>query len=233
MASACVCGEYFNVDESGQLCLNPGTMGLRKIVRYTQPGTYQFRKADYPWLARIRVLVQGAGGGSGGAESDKGQLISRPGAASGGYSEALIEVGDLGDVETVVVGAGGKGGTGNNPGTAGGTSAFGGHASAGGGDAGTANMESGTDMNDSQGVGGPLAGTGDYAIGGGAGGSCIRLNGSHGLSGAGGDSQMGFGVSAAQGPAEDTGAADLAVAAAGPCQSTVLPSPAHPASPGS
>lgn len=111
MASACVCGEYFNVSDTGELCLNPGTMGLRQIVRFTQPGTYQFRKSDYPWLARVRVLVQGAGGGSAGADSDTGQLIARPGAASGGYSEALVEVADLGDVETMVVGAPGAGGS--------------------------------------------------------------------------------------------------------------------------
>lgn len=64
MASVCACGEYFNVDDTGELCLNPGTMGLRRVIVHKSPGTYQFRKADYPWLARIRVKVQGGGGGS-------------------------------------------------------------------------------------------------------------------------------------------------------------------------
>lgn len=62
-SQVCACGEYFNVDETGELCLNPGTMGLRKTIVHKTPGTYQFRKADYPWLARIRVRVQGAAAG--------------------------------------------------------------------------------------------------------------------------------------------------------------------------
>lgn len=84
MAAVCACGEYFNVDDTGELCLNPGTMGLRKVVQYGSAGTYKFTKADYPWLARVRVRVQAGGGGSAGADADPKQLISRPGGSGGG-----------------------------------------------------------------------------------------------------------------------------------------------------
>ncbi|WP_381793021.1 hypothetical protein [Streptomyces niveus] len=192
MASVCACGDYFNVSTDGELCLNPGTMGLRDIVYFTV-GAHQFRKADYPWLARVRVRVQAAGGGSGGADADTGELISRPGAAGGGYSESLLEVDELGAVESVVVGAGGIGGVGNDPGTAGGDSSFGGVVMANGGGPGTANMTSGTTMAVTNGISGPVAGTGQFVQGGGAGEGSIRLNGTSGLSGAGGDSMLGFG----------------------------------------
>lgn len=49
MAAVCACGEYFNVDDTGELCLNPGTMGLRKVVQFSTPGTFKFTKTDSPW----------------------------------------------------------------------------------------------------------------------------------------------------------------------------------------
>ncbi|MFE3118754.1 glycine-rich domain-containing protein [Streptomyces niveus] len=193
MASVCACGDYFNVSLDGELCLNPGTMGLREIMYFNTPGADQFRKSDYPWLARIRVKVQAAGGGSGGARASANELISRPGGAGGGYSESLLTVDELGAVESVVVGAGGVGGVGNDPGTAGGDSSFGGIVTALGGGPGTANMTSGTSLAVTNGISGPVAGMGQFVQGGGAGEGSFRLNGSSGLSGAGGDSMLGFG----------------------------------------
>lgn len=193
MARTCVCDEHFEVDENGILCLKGGTTGLREIIYFKTPGVHQFSKGDYPWLSRIRVRVQAAGGGSGGADSDPGEMIVRPGAAAGGYSESLIDVSMLSATETVVVGAGGAGGTGNDPGSPGGVSSFGGLVVANGGDGGSANMPSGTGLNVSNGIAGPFAGTGDFAIGGGSGEGAIRLTGSFGLSGRGGDSMLGTG----------------------------------------
>ncbi|OKI55285.1 hypothetical protein AMK17_19630 [Streptomyces sp. CB00072] len=184
MASVCACGEYFNVSAEGELCLNPGVMGLREIVYFRTPGTHQFRRGDYPSLARVRVRVQGAGGGSGGADSDPGGSIPRPGAAAGGYSENIFEVGELSAVETVVVGAGGTGGVGNNPGTDGGSSAFGGVVTAFGGGGGSANSESGTTNITANGISGAGSGAGEGAI---------RISASQGMSGRGGDSMLGFG----------------------------------------
>ncbi|MFJ1695646.1 hypothetical protein ACIOHC_10925 [Streptomyces sp. NPDC088252] len=192
MASVCACGEYFNVDETGELCLNPGTMGLRKVVQFGTPGTFKFLKADYPWLARIRVKVQAGGGGSAGAEAAAKQLIARPGGSGGGYSESVIEVGALADVESVVVGAGGAGGLGNNPGTAGGASSFGGVVTAVGGNPGGDGMVSDVTNTTSNGTSAPPAGTGQITSGGGAGEGALRMA-MRGMSGRGGDSWMGFG----------------------------------------
>ncbi|MFE7402108.1 hypothetical protein [Streptomyces sp. NPDC057557] len=192
MAAVCACGEYFNVDETGELCLNPGTVGLRKVVQYGSPGTYEFTKADYPWLARVRVRVQAGGGGSAGADADPKQLISRPGGSGGGYSESVIEVGTLAGVESVVVGEGGAGGSGNNAGSTGGTSSFGGTVTAIGGNGGGDGMTSGTSNTTSNGISAPPAGKGQITMGGGPGEGAIRM-GMRGLSGRGGDSHLGFG----------------------------------------
>jgi hypothetical protein len=193
VASVCACGEYFNVNDAGELCLNPGTMGLREILVFKEPGTYQFRKEDYPWLARIRVQVQGGGGGSAGADAANDEAITRPGGAGGGYSMSLLEADLLGDVETIAVGAGGAGGEGNNAGGAGGSSSFAGIVLANGGDGSPANMTSGTTLNTQVGVPGPGAGTGQLAYGGSAGGTAFRLSGGLGVSGGGGDSRFGYG----------------------------------------
>lgn len=194
MASVCACSDYFTVNDDGELCLIPGRQGLRQIIKFTDPGADQFEIADYPWAARIRVKVQAAGGGSAGANADTGTAVVRPGGAGGGYSEsAMIAVSALGAVETVVVGAGGSGGSGNSAGTAGGNSAFGGLVTANGGDGSPANMPSGTEPSTANGVAGPFAGVGFIALGGGAGGSAIRLNEDYGVAGSGGDSFLGTG----------------------------------------
>jgi hypothetical protein len=193
VASVCACGDYFEVNDDGELCLIPGTMGLRETVYFKEVGAHQFVKADYPWLARVRVRVQGGGGGSAGANAATGEVIARPGGAGGAYSEALINASSLGAVESVVVGAGGAGGAGNSSGGAGGTSSFGGYVTAPGGDGGTSNMTSGTAITTAQGVSAPLAGSGDIAMGGGAGGVAVRLGATNGFSGQGGESFLGHG----------------------------------------
>ncbi|MFD5788562.1 hypothetical protein ACFWH1_18310 [Streptomyces sp. NPDC127037] len=193
MASVCACGEYFVVNDEGELCLVPGTMGLRDVIAISSPGVHQFVKADYPWLSRVRVQVQAGGGGSGGADSEPGEAIFRPGGAGGGWSQALLDVSLLGAVETIVVGAGGAGGSGNQPGTAGGSSSFGGLVVANGGDGGTASMTSGTGLTTASGIPGPFGGTGELAMGGGAAEGAIRLSGTSGRSGMGGASHLGHG----------------------------------------
>lgn len=189
----CVCSDYFTVTTDGELCLKPGTMGLQKLLVFDVKGTFQFTKADYPWLARIKVQVQGAGGGSAGANAADSEALARPGGAGGGWSMSLIEVASLGAVETIVVGAGGAGGVGNATGSGGGNSSFGGSVIAPGGDGGSASMTTGSTPDAVSGVVGPTAGTGDQVSGGGNSGGAIRLSGVKALSGAGGDSQLGQG----------------------------------------
>ncbi|MFC8886154.1 hypothetical protein ACFT54_10315 [Streptomyces cinereoruber] len=193
MARVCACGEYFNVNDEGELCLNPGTMGLREILTFSAPGNYQFEKGNYPWLARVRARVQGAGGGSAGAVGDAVESVWRAGAAGGGYSESLIEEGLIGAIETIVVGDGGDGGIGNSPGLAGGSSSFGGLVTANGGGGGSASMPSGVVVTTASGTNGPPPGVGQIAIGGGSGGGAIRLADRSGIAGAGGDSHLGHG----------------------------------------
>lgn len=195
MAGACVCGEYFNVDDDGQLCLNPGTMGLREVLVFDDPGITQFAKGDYPWLARVRVKVQGGGGGSAGADADTGvgELVARPGGGGGGYSESLIDVALLGTSETIVVGAGGTAGIVNGPGGAGGASSFGGVVVANGGPGAPAAMGSGTAPETTDGIAGAAVGTGDITMGGGPGAGSLRLAAFQGLAGSGGESYLGHG----------------------------------------
>ncbi|MFB0617215.1 hypothetical protein [Streptomyces sp. AGS-58] len=190
---ACADGSYFKINANGELTMVPGSAGLRATLTYTQPGSYVFKKADYPWLARVHVRVQGAGGGTAGANAATDQCIVRPGAAGGGYSEALLEAASLGASETIVVGAGGVPGTATTSGGTGGSSSFGGFLLANGGDGGHALQTSGTALDVSSGANGPLSGKGDWKQGGGPGGPAIRLNGTNGVGGAGGASVMGHG----------------------------------------
>ncbi|MGW2779545.1 glycine-rich domain-containing protein [Streptomyces olivaceoviridis] len=202
VSRACADGQYFEINDDGELTMVPGSLVLRKILTYGQSGTFTFKKGDYPWLARVRVIVQGAGGGPAGANAASGKCVVRPGGAAGGYAESLIEASALGAAETIVVGAGGAAGTGNASGSAGGGSSFGGFAIANGGDGGTAFQNNATSLDAVSGVTGPVANRGQIASGGGAGGGAIRLSATQGLGGAGGDSRLGFGglARATEGP---------------------------------
>lgn len=189
-----LCDEYFTTDGSGDVCLIPGTMGLRQVVTYATAGTFSFTKADYPWLARVRVKVQAGGGGSAGASAAAAESIWRAGGAGGGYAEAYINVASLAAVETVTVGAGGAAGASTNgAGGTGGNSSFGTHATAVGGGGSAASMATGSTVTTATGTTGPAAGTGTWAIGGGAGEGAIRLGANVGIGGAGGSSRMGHG----------------------------------------
>jgi hypothetical protein len=72
---------------------------LREVVTYP-PGKHEFRPGNYPWLAAVRVGVQGA---QGGASSD-----GNPGAASFDFRE--IPRAELPEVVPVEVGRGGRSG---------------------------------------------------------------------------------------------------------------------------
>ncbi|MEU8870427.1 hypothetical protein AB0D24_04540 [Streptomyces javensis] len=193
MASVCADGDYFEVNDDGELTLLPGVQGLRDVLYFKEPGNSQFVRADYSWLARVRVRVQGAGGGAAGAAAGNNLLVAQPGGAGGGYSEALLDVASLGAVESVVVGAGGSAGGANTDGGDGGNSSFGGFVVANGGSGGTAVMSAGDTLVCYSGIAAPLAGTGDWATGGGASGGSLRLSGSQGQSGQGGESRLGHG----------------------------------------
>ncbi|QNT94965.1 hypothetical protein HEP81_04693 [Streptomyces griseofuscus] len=193
IASVCVCSDYFTVGDDGRLCLIPGQQGLRQVLTFGTTGSYTFKKADYPWLARVRVMVQAGGGGAAGARASAGQLVAQPGGSGGGYSERLIDVSVLGATESIVVGAGGAAGTATTDGGNGGNSSFGGLCTANGGAGGQAVMPSGNTPMCLSGTPGPAAGIGDIAQGGGPGGGALRISGNEGQSGEGGESWMGHG----------------------------------------
>jgi hypothetical protein len=92
---------------------------LVQTVYFTVSGS--FVKADYPWLSKVFVRVQGGGGAGGGAAATtSGQNTAGGGGGGGGYSEGFVPVSDLDASEAVTVGAGGTGvsGTDGNAGNA-------------------------------------------------------------------------------------------------------------------
>lgn len=147
MATVCVCDDGFVV-VAGELCIAPGLQDLRDIVTYTTPGLFSFTKATYPWLARVKIRVQGAGGGSGGtAPTDPASIAVGSGGAAGAYAEIVVEAEDLAATERVFVGAGGTAGVAGAPGDRGQASFFGSLAIAGGGAGGAGgNSETGTTL---------------------------------------------------------------------------------------
>ena len=191
--SVCVDSDYFDVGDDGRLTMVPGSLGLREVLYFKEPGTHEFSKGSYPWLARVFVRVQAAGGGSAGARANAAQFCASPGAAGGGYAERLVEASSLGATETIVVGAGGAAGTPTVDGGPGGNSSFGGLCTANGGNGGQVVMTSGDSLIAYSGTAGPLGGIGDITQGGGAGGGCFRLTGNQGHSGPGGESRLGHG----------------------------------------
>lgn len=133
----CVDEDSFVLD-GDDLCIIPGLQDLREIVTFTTPGVASFDKATYPWLARVVVCAQGAGGGSGSANpTDPDNVSFGGGGGAGGYAEAVVEASDLSSSETVIVGAGGAAGS-LSAGDAGEGSSFGSWVSAEGGQGGRA-----------------------------------------------------------------------------------------------
>lgn len=101
-----------------------------------------FRKGDYPGLRAVRVRMVGGGGGGGGVNiGTTGQAAAAGGGSGANYCEKWLTVDELGDDETVTVGAGGAGGA-NTPtsGSDGGTSSFGSLLEASGGLGGQAGV---------------------------------------------------------------------------------------------
>jgi hypothetical protein len=115
---------------NGSAWVTTGNAGINaynyvQTLYYTSSGT--FTKADYPWLRAIKVKVQGAGGGSGGAAlTGAGQVAAGSGGAGGNYAESFItNISGLAASVTVTVGAGGAAGTHAANGGYGGNSSFG------------------------------------------------------------------------------------------------------------
>lgn len=137
-------------------------------VQFTSSGT--FTKASYPWLRAIRVRCVGGGGGGGGATATTGtQASAGGGGGSGAYSESFItNIAGLAASVTVTVGAGGTASSGAAGGNAS-TSSFGATVTAPGGFGADRRLATVVDAMIRGGVG-AVAGVGDIAIPGTAGG---------------------------------------------------------------
>lgn len=194
MAKACVDSTFFDVDPAtGELTHRPGSTGMRQILYFRNVGVFQFNKADYPWLANVRVRAQAGGGGSASTGPTVNSCAAQPGAAGGGYAESFLPASALGATESVVVGQGGNGGVSGGDGNAGQNSSFGGHVIAIGGAGSPSPMTAGTTPIFFSGIAGPTGGTGQLVIGGGAGGGPGRVDATQAYSGEGGDSHLGHG----------------------------------------
>lgn len=139
----------------------------------------------YAWCR----LVAGGGAG-GGTIGVSGQIANGSGGGGGAYSEALLTAAQIGASQTVTIGAGGIGSTGN--GTNGSASSLGTLLTANGGSFGSTAAASATLSTANGGVGG-TAGTGDISIPGMTGGNGVSNGLVIGVSGAGGNSLLGAG----------------------------------------
>lgn len=196
MARVCVDGTYFDVNDEGELTFKPESVGYQQMLVYDVPGNYNFAKASYPGLRKIRVRCVGGGGGGAGADTNTaGTGVARAGGSGAGYSESTLDASVLGATESITVGAGGAGGAGsiNGPGSNGGGSSFGGWVFAAGGLGAVPNMAPGNTSATTTGQNGAPPGVGQIKTGGGPGGGAIRFTDQGMLGGQGGDAGGGMG----------------------------------------
>lgn len=159
---------------------------LIAVRTITTSGTY----TPTPGTKSIIVEVQGAGGGGGGANSTSGQSGAGCGGQSGTYIKHMITT--VSASYACVIGSGGSGGVGANPGNAGGSTTIAGLTAPGGGAGGTT---SGTGVNLAFIVTPAVNPTGGSIENAGAssGDGAVVFNASVSKSGIGGSSSMGSG----------------------------------------
>lgn len=166
--------------------------GLLRIntVTFTSSGTYS--KPDGLLFAIVEA-VGGGGGGGGCSTTGAGASSVATGGSGAGYSKKTLLAGDLAISETVIIGAGGAGGTiGNNPGVDGGNTSFGTFITCTGGKGGNGDGTSSSDSGTLAKVGSGSTG-GDINIQGGGSGEGLILSGSRASLSKGGDTALGFG----------------------------------------
>ncbi|MFJ2465527.1 phage tail protein [Pseudomonas sp. NPDC087615] len=95
---------------------------LLNIQKFTANGTY----IPTPGMKKVRIRIVGGGGGSGGsAATSATQISASGGGASGSYAEALFSAQEIGQGQTVLIGAGGTAGAAGLAGGTGGTTSLG------------------------------------------------------------------------------------------------------------
>ena len=164
----------------------------RDLIIETFETSGNFVKANYPGGRQVTFRCQGGGGGGGGAQSVTSQCSPGRGGTGGAYAETTVDFDDLDDITTITVGAGGAGGAGANNGAPGGMTSAGAHCAGAGGfggfDSASSSSAAAISGHFSQ-----TSGVGDRIVPGEAAQGAIRLSGSEGLSGAGGNAFLGVG----------------------------------------
>jgi hypothetical protein len=181
---------------------------------FASSGTYLFTVPAN--VTNIAVEIWGGGGGGGGSTSFQSH---GSGGGAGGYGKGVFAVTPGGNY-TVVVGAGGSGGTSGAAASPGAASSFGALISAGGGSAGTNNAST----SGSGGAGG--ASTAPINITGGAGQWTSYVGstdgGSAGNGGSGGRGDSGAGAGAGQAPGGGGGGGDYDPGGSGGCGRVII-----------
>ena len=164
--------DYFTVYD-GSAWVVYGNTPAYELVEFTSSGT--FTKATYPWGKSVRVRVVGGGGAGGGAAATSaGEVSGGGGGGAGGYAEVRLAMSALSASETVTIGSGGAGVSGDVGGNGGGSS-FGSHAVTGGG-IGGGELLSGSGFRVTGGLGGAGT-TGDIVADGAPGDYCYAPSG--------------------------------------------------------
>ncbi|AKA61762.1 hypothetical protein SEA_MAIH_24 [Streptomyces phage Maih] len=190
MARVCVDSTYFNVDDTGQLTIKPGSLGYQQRVEvFGGLGGLNFEIANYPNAAWVFVECIGGGGGGAGAQDTSGSTgIAQGGGSGGGYCASWIEASALPPIVPVSAGAGGAGGTFNAAGANGQQSSFGTLVIAPGGLGATVQMIASATSGIGKGALSPALGTGQIRRQGQPGGTAVMVMAFHKTGGDGGAS---------------------------------------------
>lgn len=189
MARVCVDSNYFNVDDSGQLTIKPGSIGFQSVVVVNGPlAPINFQIADYPNASWVFVECVGGGGGGAGATDLSGTTgVAQGGGSGGGYCASWLEAASLPAIVPVAGGNGGSGGLGG-PGSDGTDSTFGTLVIGPGGLGAPASMLPSATSGVGKGAASPPLGTGQIRRQGQPGGTAVLMSAFHKTGGDGGAS---------------------------------------------
>lgn len=190
MARVCVDSTYFNVDDTGQLTLKPGSVGYQTTVTVLGDlAPINFQIADYPNAAWVFVECVGAGGGGAGAQDVTATTgIAQGGGSGGTYCASWLNAATLPPIVPVTGGNGGNGGTFNAAGATGGQSSFGTLVVAPGGIGASVIMVASSTSGIGKGAAAPGLGIGQIRRQGQPGGSAVLVTAFHKIGGHGGAS---------------------------------------------
>lgn len=189
MARVCVDSRYFNVNDTGQLTIKPGSVGYQTTLTVSYLAALNFQIADYPGAAWVFVECIGGGGGGAGAQDTSGTTgIAQGGGSGGTYCASWLEAASLPAIVPVAGGDGGNGGVFNSGGADGDPSSFGSLVVAPGGIGANVFMTASATTGTGEGAPSPASGTGQIRRQGQPGSPAIMASAFHKVGGNGGAS---------------------------------------------